>query len=175
MKFPPGMPPELQAYLTEISDRQDMASAEWVHRVSNFIEGLNVEQISVLKIMFHGLTVCTCGTGKHAAYYEGLLDAMGAAKFDICMGCGENHLESIQKLNEASEPNPHVDENAGKSGEEIDEADLMKLYEVKKVHDAGDVVQCVNCGYVYPSLKDRMMKDPGMENCPGCVEKTKWG
>lgn len=35
--------------------------------------------------------------------------------------------------------------------------------------------QCNNCGMMYPSLQDRMLKEPGLAGCTGCVQKTKWG
>lgn len=35
--------------------------------------------------------------------------------------------------------------------------------------------QCNNCGKIYSSLQDRMMKPPGIEGCDGCIHKVKWG
>lgn len=186
MKFPPGMPPELQKYMQEVYDHQDMASSEWSHSVARFLESLDKEQISVLKVLFHGFVSCTCGVGRSAAYYEGLLDALGSEKFDICIGCGENHLESIQKLTEegdisplkdgGEDLSPFDDENKGKAEKEIDEADLMKLYGVVPSDDFGPgSVQCINCKFTYPNLEDRMRRDPGVEGCQGCIQKAKWG
>lgn len=34
---------------------------------------------------------------------------------------------------------------------------------------------CLECGYQYPSIEDRMIRPPGIDNCPGCINKTKFG
>ena len=36
-------------------------------------------------------------------------------------------------------------------------------------------VICKGCNIQYSSIADRMVKPPGGENCPSCVQKTKWG
>jgi len=34
---------------------------------------------------------------------------------------------------------------------------------------------CINCKRPYPSIEDRMLREPGVEGCGGCQQKAKWG
>jgi len=68
---------------------------------------------------------------------------------------------------------------AGSEDELARFAGLMDKWGVNYVGEdttsVSNKVSCNNCGRVYESLADRMVKPPGIENCDGCVQKTKWG
>jgi hypothetical protein len=34
---------------------------------------------------------------------------------------------------------------------------------------------CLGCGKNYQSIQDRMLRQPGIEGCDGCINKQKWG
>ncbi len=64
--------------------------------------------------------------------------------------------EFKEKLNEASSYNQK-----------------MKEYRVYYKSQTGKEVLCTDCGLEYPSLEDRMVKQP--DDCHGCFMKAKWG
>jgi len=45
------------------------------------------------------------------------------------------------------------------------------------IHDAERLayVQCKGCQTTYVSLRDRMLKPPGVKGCEGCQQQEKWG
>ena len=55
----------------------------------------------------------------------------------------------------------------------MDEYELDDAYDAESKSFLGFV--CKNCGALYSSLQDRLLKPAGRENCPGCIHKTKWG
>lgn len=50
---------------------------------------------------------------------------------------------------------------------------LMLKYKVNAINPDEPQVRCSNCGQVYSSLKDRMIKEP--DDCEGCLHKARWG
>lgn len=42
-------------------------------------------------------------------------------------------------------------------------------------HPDNEYFRCTNCLLQYISLEDRMLRPPGIEGCPGCLEKSAWG
>jgi hypothetical protein len=83
-------------------------------------------------------------------------------------------LEAIRSLAGQAPPRPlpqHMEEMALQYGVE----DAWKQPE-----DGSEVLefvgwQCNNCDMIYQSLQDRMLNEPGLGGCTGCIEKTKWG
>lgn len=60
-----------------------------------------------------------------------------------------------------------------------DDQELMEQYNLDDLRDEdthkllGFV--CLGCGKNYQSIQDRMLRQPGIEGCDGCINKQKWG
>jgi hypothetical protein len=166
--FPPDMPEEMRRQYENAADRKEMEQQEWAHSLSRFFDSLDLEQTIVLRKMMHGVVMTT----EHSdipSFWEGLLTGIMHFKYNSCLGCGENHDHVLDAVAGQTE-------EAGMEDEELvgqDYADMLTLYYLT-VGERGQLV-CKGCGTSSPSLKDRMLREPGKEGCATCIQKEKWG
>lgn len=131
--------------------------------------------------------------------YDGL--AQGALIFvhGVCKDCGIDHTEeemeklvsrvsatkpdspSLQSEIDKEKAKRHLDiEKARNMGEAVElmnreiEAKLKEYNVEMNDDDENDIrVMCMGCRTIYPSLADRMLKQPN--DCSGCHQKAKFG
>lgn len=172
--FPPDMPEEMRRQYEQAADKVEMEQQEWAHSLSGFFDSLNLEQVVTLRKMMHGI-VATTKYSDIPSFWEGTLTGIMHFKFGVCLGCGENHDEVLKIVSEQEDADKsgvgHEPDGTGMS--DADYKDMMTLYGLE-ITDSG-ALACKNCGVHSASLKDRMLREPGKEGCPGCVQKEKWG
>ena len=83
------IPEEMAAHM----ERHDMALDSHRHDISRLFQELDKEHLLTLRLMFHEFT--DDPEGRLSAYYEGILCATFAHRFDVCPGCGKNHEEEL--------------------------------------------------------------------------------
>lgn len=164
----PSTPDEFKEMVKKQHDRMHMEQEAYSHGVANLFDSLSQDQASTLRSLMGAIGNSTDGAGL-PAYYEGILVGLLHTKYNICLGCGEDHDEVFAEKEAQAAKDAALPVEDGTP----DEADLMVIYGIMPA--AEGKVACKNCGWIYPSLQDRMLRDPGEENCPGCVQKAKWG
>jgi len=173
------LPPSLKLAFSSMAasaDRHNMEHTEKITRIQNFLEGLNNEDLLTMRLL---LTDFAETGRKLAIFYEGVLIEKMRAR-DICPNCGVNHdaeaLEEERAKVQEREPQ-FVGEVLVKDDNEPPPSlqDLMLKYRVTYTSGAIDDarVTCNDCGYTYPNLNDRMLRDP--DTCPGCQIKASQG
>lgn len=169
------------------------------HEIEQFLESLDEQQISAFK------TVVGAAIDAPAYGHEviGRLIQLRTSKFGYCVGCGKNHEQELQKMMTEMEGGvsgvePELNE---KIREHLDNTppvvydprdaynkpvksgpspkmQLLEEYGLNIItqNDPHEIFfACKNCGLRYPSLEDRMLKEPGIGGCDGCINKTKFG
>lgn len=134
---------------------------------SFFIERSNEELLILEKVMQFVGRNGAIGAG----FYLGKIDTIASSR-GFCVGCGATHGPGEKgSTSDNSEQSLEPDEDM------IDPDLVALLTEFRVVFVAdGELdisVKCVDCGYVYPSLMDRMIKPPS--SCPGCYIKSAQG
>ena len=178
------LPEEIQDKLKQEMDRHQMATDAMQHDVSRFFRELSVDHLKTLRFLMHA---CSC-SAQAAAFYEGVAATHLTLIHNVC-ACGEDHDADAHALLEPSEDTKlvaliehpdladDVKEVAGQMREQVNAALASDPntgpYNLKL--DENDNYVCANCGKPYPSLDDRMLRPPGPDGCPGCVDKAKWG
>lgn len=139
------------------------------------------------------------------AFMAGSLFRKAAEKSGLCFTCNKNHDDELAKLSGQGPPDQdqqvHVSTQFQKpDGTPIQgtvavsgppnaeaEASFVESQRIIAEHEANlktyrleqDFVKggfkCTGCGQSYPSLEDRMLKEPGIEGCSGCIHKAKFG
>lgn len=175
MFFPPGMPEELKeqikAHVREHHDNHMI----YRHQVVYFLQSLKEEQLSVIKDMFVALE--TQDNAATAGFYQGLIASLLSDKFGHCIACGSKHEDELHKI--VSEGTVDTDNSVPKpwpdlvTGLDTDTRKNLADYRLNIVTQDYPKVACRDCGMIYQSLEDRMLKAP--EDCIGCIQKEKWG
>lgn len=190
MTFPFGEPtPEQIKELEEQVQMTKLAWDEFRHGVQRLFEELPEDQLSILASMLNHLTHCeqpellAASWGSYATWEL-------KKRFNICASCGVNHDKEFQVEHPNPEPETSEDEKAAafipyedrvKNDGTIDftssERALMTKYHLDDAYDEDTKkfigFMCTGiegmrgaCGIIYPSLDDRMIKEP--EDCHGC-------
>lgn len=165
------LPPEIQEFIRtqqeELKRRHDMhhmAIESSRHRMLNFLEDMNEEQLNCVR----GLIQLVMEDHSVAGFYMGFT-AQLMTKFGYCAICAEKHDDprdhKDELLKDASPEEPEA-------YEEPDQRAIKKLFE--KFNLNRDLT-CKGCGTQYQSLKDRMLREPGPAGCDNCKQTTKWG
>lgn len=169
--FPPDMPEEIRKQYEQAADKEEMEQQEWSHSLSRFFDSLDLEQVVTLRKMMNGV-VRTTNNADIPSFWEGLLTGIMHFKFGTCLGCGENHDHVLQEVSDQTEADAaHEPDGTGMS--DADYKDMMALYGLE-ITEEGALV-CKGCGATSVSLKDRMLREPGKEGCPTCIQREKWG
>ena len=142
-----------------------MVMESYRHEVIRLTQTLDLEDLVLLRQMFHGIAHAE-HPGALSSYYEGLLAHAQLSRFNYCPACGVDHDQELRE---------HL------AGLETEHASItpetLKIYSLDDLRDedTGALLGyvCTKCGYRYPSVEDRMKRDP--DDCPGCIQKTKWG
>lgn len=165
--FPFPMPEDAQSQISELISRETALHDDTKNRFYGFLENQSPEDLATLLALIGWGTDETVGRLR-LAHMMGWGEAIMRIKYpDVCGDCGRPEcgkaLGSLIKL--------HDPEQDGEATPKNREA-LMEEYGLV---EAGDIFQCKNCAMPYQSLEDRMRREPGEANCPGCREKTRWG
>ena len=144
-------------------EQMRMSAEDRRHKVRNFIETLDEEQIKTL-IMIIETAIENDASGN---FFIGMLIATLDQKFQACSGCGKNHDKMLAELSGQTEI-PAVTSPEDKPSRDA----LMDEYGLEQV---GDSILCKNCGIEYVSLEDRMLRPAGVTGCSTCLQKEKWG
>lgn len=187
------MPEEVRRAIEQQQDQQAMEAEVLRHRIDAFFESLDVEQLTVMRII---MTHAGAGGSAYTSYVEGVCGTMLKYKFHLC-GCGKNHEEELltmqtletsvsqwkSRVEAVDRPEPGTDEDPSPAEVAAATADMMIEYGVRYPTNADKVVAspgerpviCTGCGALYQSLDDRMLQEPGVKGCSGCQQKAKWG
>lgn len=133
-----------------------MHSEQNAHEVQEFFSSLDEQQLKNLRGLIKVIEMNESAGG----YYAGIIGGELLHRFGVCMACGKKHDEELKRM-------------AGEGpSEKRDEATLRDEYRVI-LTGVGEQVQCTDCGLIYSSLEDRMLRKP--DECSGCEQKAKWG
>jgi len=189
---PADIPEEERLRMQREHDRRIMEMQDYRHSVHSFFAELSVEQMTLMRRLLSDLG--NDDSGKLCNYFEGVTVGILESKFNVCPSCGVNHdmefLESLNKDDDAldvDEPEPAETSEMDFKSEEPTKPEKSlkelqaaaearrqsKLDEYNLSRGLGSQVICKNCSMIYPSLKDRMLREP--DQCPGCEQKSKWG
>jgi hypothetical protein len=189
------LPPEMQAQVAEAWNNQhrqvemhSMAIESARHRIVNFLESLDEENLYVLQGMLKNLVADT--DNETAGFYNGLIAGL-LAKKGVCLMCHVRHPDPLAEADKKDDIDKHAEKrvtegegevvtftaDAGEGDEEITVGsdryyELVAKYNLKRENHR---LICLGCGTPYVNLRDRMLRKPGPEGCEGCKQTTKWG
>lgn len=184
---------EMRAHL----EQQNMAIESYRHDVQRLFDELSKEHMMTLRTMLNQFTME--GDSRLTSYYEGVVAATIAHRFDVCGGCGENHADVLlQERDGQSGRTVRTDSPIGKAlkidgflpaqdgDKPLSTADLgftdeqlanMEKYNLDDVRDEVTLELlgfiCKGCGLRYVSIEDRMLRAP--DACHGCYLKSAHG
>ena len=156
-------------------ERQDMLGESYRHDVQRMFDEMSKEHLLTLRIMLNQFS--SENDLRLTSYYEGVVAATLALRFDVCGGCGKNHDEELLK-NEKTEVTDLVTDfvtnEVPLSTEQLDQMTTYHLDDLRD-EDSGQLLgfTCTLCGLRYVSIEDRMLKSP--DNCHGCYLKSAHG
>lgn len=180
-----NLPPEVQAQLQHQQDMDHMAHIEQVHEVNRFLDGLDKEQLVMLRKMIHySHGSCDNGTG---ATFIGRISEILRTKYNLC-NCNTDHDADLadgiaaEQAKDAPEPPLKEAEAPSKEDEPFRVADedrevALKAYHVLDVPLKAPVVICAtpDCGRIWATLEERMEGKPGKGGCSDCAHREAWG
>jgi hypothetical protein len=164
----------------KMMDQQHAHFEASAHQGVQFFESLSEEQL----LTFRGIANAMQSNPKAVvAYYQGLASAYLRWRFGICPACSKKHDDELHKIIDAEKEGDAVHDVDGQT--ETDEEEIlenMRIWNVDFLDGAEDrpmhlrPVYCLaNCGAQFPNIGDRMLRKPGNEGCPGCIQKMKTG
>lgn len=170
------MPEELK----EMIERQHMEAQADQADLDRVIETMQIDDLLVVRRM---LRIVATNGAHAAAFFDGQIYARLRAN-GLCVNCGQpdhDHEALAQELADAAPP--PVDEPAPGQllipGTEFTEEQHRQMaeYGLDDLRDE-DTHQllgfiCLNCGMRYPSIEDRMLRNP--DDCSGCHIKSAHG
>jgi hypothetical protein len=166
----------MKAYI----ERQENSSLVYQHRVSHFFSSLNEEQLSIIRDIISSIS----GDERLGGYYGGITTMLLVKDHGYCMACGGKHDDELARLlrehsEQEEEEEKEEEEEDRPSGSKwsdyvlTDEtSEALADYRVNLL-DPPPQVACRDCGMIYPSLEDRMLKPP--DYCSGCFSKAAHG
>lgn len=184
------LPEEVQEEFRRQFDRTHMEGQALSHDLTRLFDELSSDQLIIMRRLLGLISTAPDGRAQGiASHFDGLASGLLAFKFKVCAACGFNHeTQFLEDLNSGT-LNPNGTEIPGQmelpDKQDIDEDEIVnicKKYGVSPIADQSIVplniempVRCDNCGQDYPSLSDRCLRPTGIEGCPGCQHKAKWG
>lgn len=174
---------EEQAEMRAAHERHQMAIDDFRHGFQRLFSELDQDQLRTLRTMLHILSEQT--PNLNASGWEGMISWELKARFNICVSCGVNHEEEFADPAASQKEEVTPDQPLPIFKEvEMTEQELMKQYHLDdlRIEGTGELVgfACTGiygapgpCGMSYPSIQDRMLKDP--EECSGCFRRMAQG
>lgn len=187
--------------IREHMDKVEMAADEYNHALERIWRSLSNDDLLTMGRFFHEM--CHSESGIiHLAMTSGRLLQLRAERSNTCVLDGKDHdaeLSDMAGKPKENTPQPEdlsptsdtsddpltdwVDNGLGtdpRTQKAVDTAEQMKTYRMEWVNVEPDskespLLRCKDCHQHYPSLKDRMLREPGIEGCAGCIHKAKWG
>lgn len=168
-------------------DHEQMAQVAR-HQLRRLFTELSEGQLRSLNDLLHMLSSSEAEAPRVAAYYHGLGTASLEARFGVCTACDSNpcaHDQAIQGLlppvaapGSTEPPRGIPDVKVGESGMLLVDQQMKMLdYNLDDLREEGTNkllgFVCNGCGMRYPSIEDRMLKQP--DDCSGCHQKAKFG
>lgn len=184
--FPFPLPDDAQGQINELMSRADAVHDDTKNRFYGFLEKQSPEDLATLMALIGWGTDEMVGRLR-LAHMMGWGEAIMRIKYpDVCNDCGRPEcgkaLGSLIKLHDPNDEQPPVASLFDPDLTPIEmqpgvvtPANREQLMELYGLVEAGDIFQCKNCAMPYQSVEDRMRRDPGVANCGGCREKTRWG
>jgi hypothetical protein len=119
-------------------------------------------------------------------YYQGLASAYLRWRFGICPACSKKHDEELHKIIDNESEGDAVAHDPDGQAETDDKEVLenMRIWNVEFMENVAQddrplhlrPIRCkAMCGATFPNIGDRMLRKPGGDGCPGCIQKTKTG
>lgn len=194
------LPPEIQQELQNQVAFAQANSEDFGHAVQRLMTEMDQDSLITLKTMLH--YVVHESNSPVAAYWEGVVTGSLTHRFNICSAHGVNHDEEAEQelrvpegfespsqmlLNYTEEDVPESSADRARSGRLSDgDKMLMEQYHLDDAYIEGSQPPlfygfiCTGikgrregCGVMYPSIEDRMLKEP--ESCSGCFQKAAHG
>ena len=156
-------------------ERAHMEAIDRAHRVESFVYGLNQENLFALSLLLDQLLA----SGKRGTmFWSGQVTALLQDRHNVCAIHGVDHeAEGLASLVTEEGSTPIGDSLTVKGAERIFQAieendERMVKYRVSFDPDQNRFF-CDDCGYMYPTIEDRMLKEP--DDCPGCIARAGQG
>jgi hypothetical protein len=160
---PDDLPDGFMDALREQAEQTEMSTEDFHNSVYHLFDELKPDQLVTLNKMLH--IIASGSRSMLAAFYEGQVQSVLKYKHNVCPVHGVDHSQdALEDLQKADTPL------------EIDREAAMIEYGIESFVNPDTnlpMFRCINCKQGYPSLEDRMMKDP--DDCPGCHQKAMWG
>lgn len=162
-----ALPPEVIAAHKAHNEHVRMAAESRSHEIDQFLDGLDIEQLRVLRWILEDLTFDQAG--HHSSFLEGSVAAILVHKFKVCGGCGKDHgAELLKKESEKVTPPTEATPEERSPGFEA----FLKEYGMTVENG---LLVCKSCGTESVSMDDRMLRPPGVNGCGQCQQNAKWG
>lgn len=182
------MPEELQQALEAHMERAEMSAEAGRHDILRFFDEQSIENLLLIRSLLHHCAGDE--SGRYPSHLEGFISGVLQYKHGVCTGCGKNHDDLSALVPDADKPADDDTEQLelfGEAGPTI--ARELHDYEAKmneynlRLPREGEVdarsderpVICVDCGALYQSLEDRMLRPAGIDGCYGCQHKSAHG
>ena len=171
----------------EVIEQQQMEGEANAHETREFLDSLTEAQLRKFASIM-GLAGATDGTA--ATYYLGVAAGILDWKYKSCLACGKNHDKPFEEMAPLEEDSLEASKRRHPAGKKLvlreccgTMSNLPHTYQCPFViqydmepDDGGTLnIMCKNCKKWYTSLEDRMLRPPGKQGCPGCIQKEKWG
>jgi hypothetical protein len=155
-------------------DRMNAQHTSGFLKFYEFVESLDETQMLSLLQLLHDVR----GDESHNDRIAGLLQGRLRWDFNRCF-CSEALGEHSPKDHDnpsfvASGGATKAEESAVKTNAEA-EAAMMEYRMIWRFNSEGKTLHCKDCGMLYQSLEDRMLRSPGVEGCMGCQDVAKHG
>jgi hypothetical protein len=175
-------------------DRAHAAHTAGSHAVNRMLDELSEEHFSAVMLVLDSIAVSN-NPIRVASYMSGRMTQLAQIRFGVCAACNKNHDKEAEELlakptDDKPEKPPFV-EARERTDEvtftQIGSTEILTPREIELMHEYGldDLREegtgkligfmCLNCKMNYPAIQDRMLREPGVANCAGCVHKTQWG
>lgn len=171
-------PEEWEAYQRKQQDEVKQIVERNRMEVKHLVGSLDLEQLKIFRrVLQHS------ANSEFRLQVEGI--AMGRIMYEFGMDYdGEDPYSKL--LEDTTPPTPDFEGGMSQYEPDPDLAAAAKLeedhkkakeYELEWNEDPNypDQYRCANCKEPVTSLEDRMLRPPGVEGCPTCQQKAKWG
>lgn len=196
----PGREPteeELAAAKAE-QDRRQLEISAFQHDFQRLFDELPEDQLRTLRTMMQ-LATCEHGCNTPPTRWEAMIAWAMKVRFNVCVTCGVNHDTEVHAPEPESDSHSTVSGEVLEQAAEVvneaaaqqdlygftdEERALITKYHLDDIYEEGSgeflYFACTGidgmkgpCGVTYPTLADRMLKDP--ESCSGCFQRIMHG
>jgi hypothetical protein len=170
--FGEGVPEAIRSAIKEHTEAHRLHDRIITHAIDSLLDRLPMDEMEALLQVMHGFTSDEDGMVA-AARFEGLIQGVYQRRFKKC-GCLNNcetldDLATELEMSQSDEPDEPIDEIKAA----LEEASKYHVAYLSDDNFTDPRVKCTNCGTIYPSLADRMIKGP--DDCHGCHHKSAYG